>query len=542
MDIAGVVLGVIPLVVKAIEFYRDEKGPAKAMRQWKGRLITLLRDLKGLHFEFLTQIVNLLRFAKLAYDDLDEMQCIEILSDIKLTKAIEKMLGKRYARCLEILGLYEDCLKKIITKIDRIGRLEGAKMDDVRALIGANPSVRGRFDFPRGIAFAWNQKYLNNLLEDMKEAKRSLKEFVEGLETRQSHYSEDPSQEAVTIAHNLAEVQTTAIYLFNALCKGCNCATRHGAMARLENRLGASVEMIDHSSRITAERTLYFSLVLPIDDTKLQHVLVNAFRSEQMANTALNSSTDLSGVSSIRREVTELCLKAREAWQGRQHLTLDLAVGVLSVPTTSTTSPNMRTHSPHLPKPVMLESLLSESSEKKRALLVPKQQTVLALDIASSILQFRQTRWLSSPWSSRTIRLVELVNQNTKRSFLVPFIEELLEPDDPMQEIDPCDALVELAILLLEIWHNETFEAWATRTSTDLSTLDYRRLAASKWLKSPETESNVPLHYLKAIEQCLTLWIGRSQSWDDNEFWRYYCENIILPLVESCKAWIRQRC
>ncbi|KAK0673573.1 hypothetical protein QBC41DRAFT_298457 [Cercophora samala] len=214
----------------------------------------------------------------------------------------------------------------------------------------------------------------------------------------------------------------------------------------------------------------------------------------------------------------------------------------MTLSTSSTNFPGVRVNDYYRPKPLILQTLLSQSHENRRPLLVPKQQTVLALDIASSILQFRQTRWLSSPWSSRTIQLVELANTNNNKPSLVPFIEEHLQPEDQKPELDPCDALVELAILLLEIWHNEAFEAWASSTATDISTVGYRRLAASKWLKSPETESNVPLQYLKAIEQCLTLWVGRSQSWNDDEFWRYYCENIILPLVETCKAWIRQRC
>src|SRR5690606_14924721 len=106
----------------------------------------------------------------------------------------------------------------------------------------------------------------------------------------------------------------------------------------------------------------------------------------------------------------------------------------------------------------------------------------------------------------------------------------------PAPELEPQVALLELSILLLEIWHQRSLNDWASETKLDVGTQDSRRIAATRWLQA--TDKELPVNYLDAIEKCLAICSGRLRYWDDEKFQQHYCENVIKPLLESCEAWI----
>ncbi|KAK0726855.1 hypothetical protein B0T26DRAFT_747245 [Lasiosphaeria miniovina] len=83
--------------------------------------------------------------------------------------------------------------------------------------------------------------------------------------------------------------------------------------------------------------------------------------------------------------------------------------------------------------------------------MTPKQQALLALDVASSVLQLQQTLWCSIPWNSTAIKF---------------FLQK--ERDCSSPDLDVKETLLELAILLLEIWHHVPLEAWAQRKGLEV--------------------------------------------------------------------------
>jgi hypothetical protein len=182
-------------------------------------------------------------------------------------------------------------------------------------------------------------------------------------------------------------------------------------------------------------------------------------------------------------------------------------------------------------KPESLDQILARGLEDETARLAPKQKTILALDVASSVLQFRQTNWLATPWSSKTIKLISTSTG--------AFVEADLQPPGPppmtLAEPDPLSALLELAIILLEIWNHKPLEAWAANANREINTPDHRKIAATAWLQ--ETTHQILPYYLDAIEKCLAICAGRKWEWDDSEFQKRFCENVIKPLADSCKVW-----
>lgn len=186
-----------------------------------------------------------------------------------------------------------------------------------------------------------------------------------------------------------------------------------------------------------------------------------------------------------------------------------------------------------------LEQFLRRGCLDEDARMTPKQQTILALDIAASLLQLRQTHWSLFPWTNKQVQLLF----SKQGEFWGPFIEELIDKGSgktPLipshQGPEPKEALLELAILLLEIWHHRPLEMWAAKLGVEsIDTHEARRIAAIRWLEL--TSDRLPPYHLVAVEQCLAFCSGRLRVWDDSEFQKLYCENVVKPLQESCKTW-----
>ena len=233
--------------------------------------------------------------------------------------------------------------------------------------------------------------------------------------------------------------------------------------------------------------------------------------------------------------VTDICQNAQDARIKGEVLTLRLAANVLELLDES----KERQH--NFATATTLEKFLKDSSLDEDARMTPKQQTLFALDIASSILQLRQTFWYSLPLTKTAIKFLIRNAGAPEMAISGPFVEQIVEGGqgkslDNSSGPDPKAALLELAILLLEIWHHKPLEMWAAKEGVEkLETLEARRIAAIRWLEL--TSERLPPYHLTAIEQCLAICSGRLRFWHESEFQKQYCENIIKPLRESCRAW-----
>ena len=164
------------------------------------------------------------------------------------------------------------------------------------------------------------------------------------------------------------------------------------------------------------------------------------------------------------------------------------------------------------------------------------EQTTLALNIASSILQFRPTVWYKVPWNSNSIKFPTRIVQGSHLSVCAPYVEQdvdakLLQNHTYPSDLNTAEAkttMLELAILLLEVMHHKSIDVWAARDQEGTpQTYQDRMRVATHWLEQ-STGKLLPDH-LQAIEECLVLCARSKISWDD-KFQRGYCENIIKPL------------
>ncbi|KAI8948203.1 hypothetical protein F4801DRAFT_581628 [Xylaria longipes] len=401
-EIAGIVLGAIPLVISALENYKTGQSTLAALVKYQGQLDKLLYQLKVQQTEFYFDILELLRSAEI--EEVDDRvnisleDCLSILQNNKNGGQLQEYLGIHHSAFFDILRRYEQCLKKIAKKLKHVRRLPNAQKDDLAALLVANPPIDGHFKFQERISFSIERGALNALIGDLREDRLNLKEIIKGMRTKKD---------------------------------------------------------------------------LSICDLVLQSQISDYILSLKLKGEALEFMQE---THQIQRE--------------------------LSTPTT-------------------LESVLRKGAADREFRMTPKQRSQLVLDIASSIIQLRKTCWSSPVLSSKVIKYILGANGKSARVSTIAFIEQVTELNRAtLPGSEPKVALLELAILLLEIWHHETLEMWAEKAGFgDTNTTDERLMAATKWLDATEAE------------------FPRSRHWDDIELLRLYCENVIKPLNVSCGIW-----
>lgn len=190
-----------------------------------------------------------------------------------------------------------------------------------------------------------------------------------------------------------------------------------------------------------------------------------------------------------------------------------------------------------------MQDLFGGDKIQKRPL---KFRMFLALRLASNLLQLYQTQWLQNAWSKSNISFPLRTGPNGDgvADLDQPLISLVFDDDfpstPPPKPPDLKLVLLELGILLLELWHQESFES---RCSTDIvPTGYYQRLAvAMEWLD--DTTDPMPEQYERAASLCIRGMIGGTSHFDngDDSFWGAVCEDIIEPLQKNCKPWQRSQ-
>ncbi|KAL8422574.1 hypothetical protein RB596_003031 [Gaeumannomyces avenae] len=304
-----------------------------------------------------------------------------------------------------------------------------AQENDLGAILAANTSPRtGGWALRKRFTFTIKRLSLKELLEELKEDRLSLKQVIKGIKARRKHTLFDPSDEARRLASSFQQVQASAVSLFVAMNEACHsykCRDNHTIFMRLDSRTPPTED--SGRSRIASRRPgkeVIFHMAIPVMEQDFQEASVYARggdADEDQTAAAVGEAKRINfaglaqaGVPQItiqldaarlqppaqtRELVTDICGAAHTARLSSRVLVLDLVSGMLRVRSTTADAGGCRQFSS-----TTLETCLVEGMRDEDARLTPKQQTLIALDIASSILQLSQAGWLNKPFSSQRIK------------------------------------------------------------------------------------------------------------------------------------------
>lgn len=171
-----------------------------------------------------------------------------------------------------------------------------------------------------------------------------------------------------------------------------------------------------------------------------------------------------------------------------------------------------------------------------KLLLNPRM--ALSFRIASSVMQLNLTKWLHRPLTSDMINIIP----GDRGSGVRPFIRHAFSPDvgEP-QSYQVRRGVLELGILLLELWHSQTFATYATGAEMPLTdSFAIRYEAAREWLDMSRDE--VLPYYLTVVTRCIegTFFSNTADlDWNDTAFRESFFEHVVKPLWENCPAGLR---
>ena len=172
---------------------------------------------------------------------------------------------------------------------------------------------------------------------------------------------------------------------------------------------------------------------------------------------------------------------------------------------------------------------------------------LLAYQLASSLLEFHNTPWLGDCWKKGGIYFLCHSTQETSVDSAVdfevnePFITRDFPPKPADRSHRPPHAkttLLELGILLLEIWHITSFEQYAESKGVACeSTYGARYDLAHGWLQ--DTAENILPFYADPVCRCIEGTFTSDSpmlDWNDRQFQRSICENVVKPLWDNCSG------
>ncbi|XXH04369.1 hypothetical protein Hte_010783 [Hypoxylon texense] len=559
-EIVGVILGGIPLVISLLEHYKACKGIAYSFQHYHGQVDKLINDLKDhiVHYRIdIRTVIHHTGIAKHALDLSDE-ECTRIFQSQMAKDTIKKYFGYVSDPFSRILTQYETCLKTFLLKLQAIHRFPNVEETDLAAIVAANQREAGAFAWKKRIRFVLRRSFLEDRINELGKIRTSAAEMiskVKAIHVEMPTEPVEPSTDALRLVAMFKRVQANAKPLFE-VCT-CQCEKRHKVLMKLNNRVRPQEEILGLGNSTT------FNLVFDLEMDLLE-ALVRASQTEQATDDStqvLNKDTAKQisvGVPSIKvpstdskvkpAKVIRICDHATEARGSSNILQLQLIKNHLS----PFEGPGMTRR--QFPHPVTLESyfrkeLQNEPRSGRRKLEVQmtrKQRNLLALDIAAGIPQLRETHWFSSPFDSKRIKFFRDNWTNVRTEVLEPFIEQVMKESplkwsDATEGPDPKTALLELAILLLEIWNDETLEEWVKSKEgnnglASITTKEGRIKEMIEWLR--KTEDDLLGEHVTAIDFCIFISSGRYNSWDKTKLLKDYCQNVIIPLYELCKAYL----
>ncbi|KAJ5367048.1 hypothetical protein N7541_000989 [Penicillium brevicompactum] len=573
IEIVGVVLGALPLITSLIDQYRVSKRIYKVFRYKEPYIDQLIQSLRTQNFFLETDILVILKetFGQDFVQSIPDFAQASstLFEDPEVSSRIEEYLGDGYAHYKAALSRCEEILSAIA---ENISGLKSEKQT-LGALMQAYPKRNGSYEITKKVKFALDRDTLQKKINSLDDATKMLSRIRENSSSRTGIVVHSSGSSGRKYVSSFDTIQRHAWRLYSALAviytKGCH--PMHGANLFLESR----ADLLDRKHRTMKKKPVTFTLSFdPVGhtDNRPSHLAmeikawendtllspshtglgsnqrsprisydpsINAPRlsydentsNESYSSSATTINDPANQAASKPRVVRDLCLHLSETTESigfllcqDNHLWCHQSTGTM---TAQLPNPNGSVYS--------LQELMQPTAPMK-LLLNPRM--ALSFRIASSIMQLNSTKWLHRPLTSDMINIASGDGGSGIRPFIGhSFCPGLGEP----QPYQVRRGVLELGILLLELWHSRTFVTYAAEANVPLTdSFAIRYEAARGWLDSSRDE--VLPYYLTVVTRCVerTFFSNTADlDWNDTAFRESFFEHVVKPLWENCPVSLR---
>ncbi|PQE29589.1 hypothetical protein CJF30_00009219 [Rutstroemia sp. NJR-2017a BBW] len=558
IEVAGLVLGAIPILSEAFKSYRESVITFFRARKYIDKLYRALL----LQERILEETVKLVLLGSGCENipDLSESP-VGYLTDARVQENIKDYLGPGNMK------IFDDTIYQSRTIIEKLaGSLTGlvpsisGSTSDLLQIIEANQKATKQPSIIPRVKFTYSSKTLMLLVEDLSEKTEGLRRLMNLLSSSHQIIQTNQSRKSTRIAKALRQVRSVANDLQLALSKAwkADCHNKHEVKLFLEDRVDNFTNVFGFKSQTPHVHNLSFKVVFAEYFNQGQ-LLWNetAIRVHQKEGDSDYQAPSTSKVKIILPQtptpqeilvttISDMCNTIETTKRHQQRvvfvLTENHKVGMKPAEKDAWTIHRQ-------PNIISLKSLLTQTSKTPRQppAITLKLRMLTALAVSSNLLQLSKTHWLKVPWSSEMVNFLMRNHGSTHNSNSLQLPTDLYGPFISLTfdatvasstcsnaHIEPKKALLELGILLLEIWHQTTFES---RFASDRAPTAYneRLVPALNW-RDDTNDELLPL-YATAISYCLLPHIDGSivsTDWDDMKLWEGICGNVVEPLAKLC--------
>ncbi|EGR49643.1 uncharacterized protein TRIREDRAFT_106623 [Trichoderma reesei QM6a] len=570
LEAFGIVLHAIPILISGAELCRDAYGKGKLAFRKRKYVEKLARSLL-LHQQTLLETVRLIiTRSGHSYDETTFLSgdSLAYFKDDKIQTQVEAFLGDdNYraltGRVLDIQGILEEVAKHLD------GLIPSHKDDpsDLVGIIEANQTAKKhKADIIPRLKVALKSDAIKESISELDTATSTLHTFSQTvLMNRHGPVSSLVSSSNMRLAKAFRRIQSASKNLYTALCRCCtgSCHNEHNVHVLLEDRVDVASELLrsakqmsDDEKTILAFQLIFAAKFLAPIQIRCHELSVKCMQEDPSDLNPGQVESKASRVRILEREcakakdssslqsnfvpIDNLCSAIVTAHDEAQHVAFILHASnrmgfITSKQKTVILKSNHQT--------ISLRDILSETSGAYGARLPLQSAMLLASTLGSSLLQYAQTRWFGPAWSKDSIFFLLNPENGSERSladFNRPFVCAKIEDAEAngANAADPKSTLLELGILLLEIWHQTTLENRFAANKAHQSASDYfaRLSLAAQWL---DDDYNTPLPlYEQAVRYCV---YGASTKrwthWNTTELWGEICKEVIKPLSDNCRQW-----
>ncbi|KAK3998115.1 hypothetical protein QBC44DRAFT_375996 [Cladorrhinum sp. PSN332] len=566
-EVAGLVLGAIPILFAAVDFSKKNIGRGAIFFRKRRHVEKLALALLSQR-EHLSEIIQSI-LVESGCKDLARLEedPVVYLQDDEIQEQVLDYLGEETFTAFSGLILHcHETIKGIAMKTAYLVPGVQGPCDDLLRIIEENRAAKAKqLDLMLRVKLMLGADELRETIKDLDNTTNSLFRLTRLVLSNRQATGGQTSRSALRMAKSLRRAHESASNLYTAIShawKG-DCHQGHETNLFLEDRIQDKT-----AGRRPASTPLAFPLVfatMPSEKKKVWYeAVVRVLHDDEDSPVLEQQST--SQIPAGQQRVAFIVTSAEPPRHRPQVLpvdnicTVDLTRPVAFVLTRQPKIGLMVAAGPNFvtSAPLAKTSLKDVLSSQRKTPVSLQLRMLLALRLASNLLQLLQTHWLPLAWSDEQVFFPihtkylpadgQLLAPPSNVDFARPFISaSFAQPTSPQLQCppkaDPKTALLGLGILLLEIWHQETLEThFSLRAEKQQPTKFYELLTlALEWL---DDMSNPPPElYYQAASHCIKGMLGgeaRLGQWEDGELWNAVCGDVVEPLLKNCSIWRRR--
>ncbi|CAJ2511366.1 Uu.00g069910.m01.CDS01 [Anthostomella pinea] len=577
LEVAGLVLGALPLVITALEHYESSIDHAKAFYKYEYELERTMSELWMEHLNYDMTLKTLLMgiTSPLELEEMMNQPDSPLWKSNELAAELQDKLGVAYNAYLHIIKQMEKQVKDLFNalSIDR----QPLNADDLESLIKAvgQPAVNrnsiSKFEFRRRVKFTWNKKKITRLLGEVEDCNKRLELFIEKAEKmNQSTATTGKSGPKSTLAIPLQMIHDYAGRLHDVFSRALNGCTQHShhASLLLEHRMirAQKKKGLKHVAK-DEDQTFLVSFQSPSNPKAWHNAEIQISKGD-------NSQANLLGPRATQPKVkfamppsvggnvvatlstppvplplaqahiiSDLCstLQSREKQLTCSGFWLDIQ-GILRGTYQAPDRPSRPTGAI-----ITLEDLLVASKSAEWKPLTQEDRHVLAITLSSSFLQLHKTPWLGNKWDKKAIFFSRTANDQHRIDVRHPFITKTYAAPThlttsatiPLSTATPAAPrdntnLLTLAQILLEVHLKDRLEN--KRRDDDLGPDDVPNAAGDlqtlqRWIM--EQQENLSFELKDAVLYCMKCSIDPTTDLGDLGVRQGVVDSVVAPLLEE---------